>query len=52
MDRRAMIDFTQRLMHAADNDARLHELVHLAPDAMLARVGPKPSAIEAQELEP
>jgi hypothetical protein len=39
MDRQAMIDFAQRMMHAPDNDARVHELVNLAPDSALARVG-------------
>lgn len=39
MDRQEIIDFAQRMRSARNNDARMQELVRLAPDSALARVG-------------
>ena len=39
MDSQSMIQLAQRILHAPNNDARVSELVHLAPDAALARIG-------------
>lgn len=39
MDRQDIIDFAQRMRSARNNDARMQELVRLAPDSALARVG-------------
>jgi hypothetical protein len=47
MNRQAMIDFAQRVAHARDNDARIHEIVKLAPSSTLSRFGlaHQPSAL-------
>ena len=39
MERQAMIDFAQRMMHAPDNDTRARAIVDLAPDSALSRMG-------------
>lgn len=39
MDRQQMFDLAQRIVNARDNDARVRELVSLAPDSALARIG-------------
>jgi len=39
MDRQKMFDLAQRIVNARDNDARVQELVSLAPDSSLARLG-------------
>ena len=39
MDRQNMFDLAQRIVNARDNDARVQELVSLAPDSALARLG-------------
>jgi len=39
MDRQSLIDFTQRIAHAPDNDARVRQFVDLAPSSTLARLG-------------
>ncbi len=39
MDKQRIIEFAQRLRDAPDNDQRMQQLVGLAPDAALARLG-------------
>lgn len=39
MDKQQIIDFAQRMRSARDNDARMQEVVRLAPDSTLSRLG-------------
>jgi hypothetical protein len=39
MDRQAMTQLAERIARAPNNEARVQELVNLAPDAMLSRIG-------------
>jgi gas vesicle protein len=39
MDRQQIIDFAQRMRNARDNDARMQEVMRLAPDSALSRLG-------------
>ena len=39
MDRQQIIDFATRMRNARDNDARIQEVVRLAPDSALSRLG-------------
>lgn len=48
MDRQAMMDLAQRIVHARDNDARAREVMTLASDDLLHRLGlaREPSLLE------
>ena len=39
MNRQTMVDLAQRVARAPSNDARMHELMHYAPNSTLARFG-------------